>query len=125
MDMRHHRIFKYQLEPNRRQLVYMPLGAKPLSVAEQNGMLVLWASVPVDPDTRKGTLSTPRVFVVVTTGDLFNDDGKTYIGSATLGKQGEEWFVAHVYEQEGGHQDPIDDRVSDDWAQIQSELSES
>jgi hypothetical protein len=121
-DSRPSRIFKYELEPDRRQLIQMDRRASIIHVAEQYGRLVMWAQSYVDPISRQPYEVVPRVFVVVTTGDLFNANGKFYLGSATLGKQGEEWFVAHVFEQQQGHKDPVDDRVPEDWKQIKAEL---
>lgn len=108
-------MFKYTLEPDRRQIVMLPSDAQPLHVANQNDMLVMWVEVPTVSRLAKNPV--PRIFVVVTTGDQFNPEGKRYIGSAELGQ----WFVAHVFEQLKGYPDPIDNRVPEDWAQIKAE----
>jgi hypothetical protein len=109
------RVFKYTLEPERRQLVMLPRDAVPIHVANQNDMLCMWVEIPTV--SRLARNPVPRIFVVVTTGDQFHAEGKKYIGSAELG----EWFVAHVYEQLKGYPDPIDQRVAEDWAQIKAE----
>jgi hypothetical protein len=90
--------------------------AEPLCVMQVNLELAMYAKVPRHADTL-----VPRIFVVVTTGDRFNDEGKTYIGSTLLGDP--PWFVAHVFEQEHGYEDPIDPRSEEDFAQIHRELA--
>lgn len=126
------RIFKWVIEPERRQLLQVPIGTKFLSVARQNELLVLWGEVPsvgesVDSDGYgkvsgiRVTSHESRVLVVVTTGDEFETEGKEYIGSAELGKAEEgQWYVAHVYAQQEGHKDPIDHRNHEDRSQILS-----
>jgi hypothetical protein len=114
------RMFKYVLQPARRQMIQLPGHAIPRYVENQNDQLCMWVEVPVEPVTRKPYFTTARIFVVVTTGDQFHAEGKKYIGSAELGK----WFVAHVYEQLEGFPDPIDNRVPEDWAQIKAETQQ-
>src|SRR5258708_11195470 len=108
------RIFKWVIEPERRQLLMVPNGTCFISVAAQYDQLVVWSEVPQPVEGH-----VPRVLIVVTTGDEFEAEGKLYIGSAILGKQGEgEWYVSHVYEQCGGHLGPIDHRNDEDRKQI-------
>jgi hypothetical protein len=103
-------------------MIMLPANARPLSVACQQEQLVMWVQVPVGEDRQALGPLYPRIFVVVTTGDQYNDNGKAYIGSAELGKIKNEWFVAHVFEQLEKFVDPIDQRVPEDWAQIKDEL---
>jgi hypothetical protein len=108
------RIFKWEIQPERRQLLKVPQGTKFLTVDKQYDLLVLWGEAPQPVFGYED-----RVLVVVTTGDEFESVGKTYIGSAILGKQGEgEWYVSHVYEQHRGAHDPIDHRNDEDRATI-------
>lgn len=106
------RIYKYTLEPDRRQLVMMPDGAKLLNVLVQNEYPVLYAEV--DPEAEH----VARVFAVVTTGDYYDSAGKVYVGSVVL----QDWFVAHVFEQPNGQADPVDTTRLEDFAQIKRDL---
>lgn len=125
------RIFKYPLEPERRQIVHMQRNARVISVMEQQSALVMYTEVPelgnrdfnsrwVDPLQKHEDPyeMIPRVFVVLTTGDRFQGNGKAYIGTVTLGG----WYVAHVYEQWNGYQDPVDETRKDDLIQLQREM---
>ena len=103
------RIFKWTLEPERRQLLMVPEGTRWLSVANQLRQLVIWGEVP-----QPVTSHEPRILIVTTTGDEFKSQGKDYIGTVIL----DEWYVAHVYEQHQGHKDPIDHRNAEDRQQI-------
>ncbi len=83
-------IFKYALRvTDARQTVLMPLGARILSVQNQNGNLTLWALV----DDRRDQV--PRKFLVVGTGQDFDAFGLEYVGTAQIGI-----FVWHVFEEE-------------------------
>jgi hypothetical protein len=90
----------------------MPSDAKPLSVHEQNELLVMFAEVPQPP-----TNVVPRIFRVVTTGDEYETNGKTYVGSCILGG----WFVAHVFEAHGRTPDPVDLRHAEDFTTLRQE----
>jgi hypothetical protein len=111
-----HRVLKYVLQPERRQMIHMPLWAKPIAVAEQQEQLVMWVEVE-EGDAEQWI--EPRIFVVLTTGDRFEADGKHYIGTAIL----KGWYVAHVYEQEQGHPDPVDETRADDLKQLREDAT--
>lgn len=83
------RIFKYPLKLVDMQLVYMPLGAKILSVDVQNEIICLWAMVDV-----KGA-NQSRVFAIYGTGQPITDDVNklTFIGTVQMGV-----YVWHVFE---------------------------
>ena len=87
------RIYKYKLEPDQRQMVHMPEGAKLLNVVNQGGLPVLFAEV--DPEQPLET----RVLLNVTTGEYFDPIGHSYVGTCLLGgeKEGQEWYTMHVY----------------------------
>lgn len=81
----------------------MPQGAEPLSVEAQNDTFVLFALV--DPEAKP----EPRIFRVVTTGEVFNPEDSVYIDTAFI-----DWYTAHVFEVLGPAEDPIEDRFQDD-----------
>ena len=62
-------IWKYPLELTDEQQFRMPVGAKPLSVATQNGQLCLWALVDPSPYAPKET----RRFYLRGTGHPMDD----------------------------------------------------
>lgn len=82
-------VWKYDL-PDRVTRRQMPAGAKPIHVAEQHGMIRLWAIVePDNPPEERG-------FIVVGTGHEFDPAGLQLIGSLlTPGGT----FVFHVFER--------------------------
>lgn len=84
-------IWKYELEITDVQSVQMPEGAKIISVANQGGVLCLWAMVDPMQATRK------RAIVIIGTGNPIRSAGKIklkFIGTALI-----EQFVWHVFEQ--------------------------
>lgn len=83
-------IWKFSINDYDNQ-VFMPEGAKILSVQIQNGEAVLWALV--DPDALKRN----RMFRVFATGEnVFTPEKWNYIGTFQKG-----WFVGHVFEWMG------------------------
>jgi hypothetical protein len=120
----HRRIFKYPVEVVSRQIIQMPTGAQVLSVGRQGPMPFLWASVD---DTQP---LEPRVFRLVTTGEVFNEERLLYVGHIQLGgeKPTEGWFEAHFYEVETAlaqiNPDPISDRFQEDIDEINREQRE-
>lgn len=90
------RILKYVLEKPITTLA-VPAHSKVLSVAcqkDESGIWrrVIWLETPMvnphDPEATEG-----RVFAVMTTGEAFDPDGLTYVGTAIR-----EGHVAHIYE---------------------------
>jgi hypothetical protein len=96
-------------------MIYAPEGARWLSVVEQDGQLVLWAVVDPHVDLRN------YIIRVQTTGDEINMEGKQYIGTTMMGKDGP-WFVAHVFIQDDQYDDFVDHRHHDDFREIRGEL---
>lgn len=78
-------IWKYQLEVERRQIVYMPVGAKIVSLGVQNEYPVMWVSVDTDAEPKA------RIFTLVTTGERYEPQ-QAVVGTVTI----REWFVAHI-----------------------------
>lgn len=124
------RIFKYPLQVVPRQMIHVPkphgrtvrLGHRQpqfLSVAEQDGQLVLWVAVDPHCDPQ------PHIIRIQTTGDEISMSQMRFIGTAMLGKDGP-WFVAHVFLYEGltrtVEADIVDLRHRDDFSQINKEL---
>jgi hypothetical protein len=81
-------IFKYLLSISDQVLLYLPEGAKILSVQGQADQLVLWAIV----DTSKSV--EPRMFSIYGTGNPFQSDNARYIGTAQVNE-----LVWHVFEE--------------------------
>ncbi len=86
-----HSIWKYSLKLTDCQVIEMPKGARLLSVAEQHGILCLWALVDTTAD------KTDRSIVLIGTGHFAPapNDPFTYVGS-TLSDGGN--FVWHVFD---------------------------
>lgn len=114
MANRGNRIFKFPLEVTERQMIHMPRSAQILSVVTENEAPVLYVLV----DTNDAQSSFPRIFRGVTSGEVFNAEGCTFIGTAKL----KEWYIFHVFEQRQGVSDPIEGRYVEDYAQIRTEL---
>jgi hypothetical protein len=114
------RIFKYELNPEGRQMLMMPRGAQPLSVEQQRDLPVLFALVDDEQPLES------RIFRAVTTGEIFNPENSTFVGTIFLGgdKPEEAWFTMHVWEQPEGVIDPIHPRFADDYHQLQEELKQ-
>ena len=118
------RIFKYPIEIENRQIIQMPKGARILHAERQGEFPVLWASVdPAQP-------VEPRVFRMVTTGEIFNEERLAYVGTIQLGgnRPLEAWFVMHLYEVETAleqiNPDPIEGRFQEDLEEIKHEIAE-
>jgi hypothetical protein len=85
-------------------------------------MPFLWASVDETQPLE------PRVFRLVTTGEIFNEERLWYIGHIQLGGERPEegWFEAHFYEVETAlaqvNPDPISDRFQVDVDEINDEI---
>lgn len=84
------RVWKYVLRKPQ-QLVEMPAGARLLHVDQDPASLnpAVWAEVDpqADPQVRR--------LAVVMTGEAFDSEGLTYIGTAWIRELG---IIAHVYE---------------------------
>lgn len=116
------RIYKINLEVESRQIVYLPTGAKTLSVCTQgepaigdrpnSQMPVLF--VEIDESVKD---SEQRIFRTVTTGEVFNSEGLEYIGSTFV-----DWYTAHVYEVIGAERDPVEDRYQEDMKEIRNQI---
>lgn len=84
------KIYKYTLHEHGKSLLPLPVGAKILHVADQQGAVQLWAEVP------PGERLESRTFHVAYTGGEAPDGA--YIGTAiTPGGN----IVRHVYEVKG------------------------
>lgn len=78
-------VWKYSL-PEPKRSTALPISARILDFANQNGELVFWAEVNTDHDVEI------RHFMVINTGrDI--DPGYTYRGTASVGQ-----IVWHLYE---------------------------
>lgn len=82
-------IWKFILPVLDMPTVEMPVGAKVLTVASQNDLLCVWATV--DPETSLEM----RQFCVRGTGHTLTDDEGAYVGTAMF-QQGA--LVFHVFE---------------------------
>lgn len=71
-------IWKYALEPRERTELLIPKNARVLSVQAQQGQVMIWALV--DPSEPMET----RRFVVVPTGQPFEESRLHYLGSVQL-----------------------------------------
>lgn len=81
-------IFKYPLRvTDVLQTVMLPAGSRVLCAQNQDGSLMLWAMV----DDKHGP--DPRKFVVVATGQYFDESKTQYIGTVQIGV-----LVWHVFE---------------------------
>lgn len=86
-----YRIWKFELQITDMQTKKMPVGAKILSVANQNGSLCLWAMC----DTKKP--GEDRVIEIIGTGNPVHMDmgvERTFIGTVVMNP-----FVWHVFER--------------------------
>lgn len=81
------RIYKYVLNIVSWQSVAMPIGARVLSVGNQNGHLCLWAMV--DPSKE----IEPRGFSIIGTGNRIVVDPGPFVGTVQIDQ-----FVWHVFE---------------------------
>jgi len=81
------KIFKYLLTLEDSQVLYLPKGAKILSVGEQRGILYLWAEVDPEADPE------PRTIEIIGTGNPMLQEKRVFIGTVLPDP-----FVWHVYE---------------------------
>lgn len=92
------RIFKYPLDLREalndgRVTVPMPIASKVVHVAEQRGVITIWAQVT------PGNVIRDRVYSIVTTGHSEIPANSVHVGSVQmLGGDGNE-YVWHVYEE--------------------------
>ena len=91
-------IWKYQLEITDRQEIFMPYGAKILSVQVQHNILCLWARVRTYQNPVFGEVKEQRVIEIIGTGNPIPELGiheakRKYIGSCIMGD-----FVWHIFE---------------------------
>lgn len=103
-------IWKYPLEVQTHQLVYMPKGAKIVYVGEQNEYPVLYAEVDVDAEPE------PCIFTIITTGERFETMTAQYVGMTVL----KGWYVAHIFRCAL----PVEGRKTPDMEELQAELRE-
>lgn len=87
-DERNSIIWKTKLSPGVND-VQLPKGAKLLHLEEQWGMITMWFQLK-DGEIEK----EKRTFVVVATGEIFNDKRLKYLNTVITGS-----FVWHVYER--------------------------
>lgn len=121
-DYSKRRIFKYELEIKPRQIIMMPHGAMVLSVGRQGPLPYLWASVDENQPPH------PRIFRVVTTGEVYNEERLIFRGHVQLGGGIEPWYEAFVFEVMDGieveNPDVIEDRFQSDMAEVRQEIAE-
>ena len=92
-------IWKYPLELTNRQEIAVPFGARPLSVGQQEGQLMLWALVRPDHP-----MTGVVVIRIVGTGHLFESESLDpeycrFIGTVQMPVPGTPGLVWHVFEQ--------------------------
>lgn len=80
-------IWKFPLEITGVQEVRLPRGAKIISVANQNGVICLWAMVAPDSPLE------PRIIFIYGTGHPLPEDSGRFLGSVL-----QDPFVWHVFE---------------------------
>lgn len=106
------RIFNYELQPEGKQTILMPTGSDVIGVTAKYGFPFLLAVVPED------AVLEPRVFRIVTTGEVFNYSVLDYIGTLRLGGEDSNgaWYTMHIFEVETAlsmpehHAEPVDPR---------------
>lgn len=81
------RIYKYVLNIVGWQPVSMPIGARVLSVGNQNGHLCMWAMVDPSKETEL------RGFFIIGTGNRITRDLGQFVGTVQIDQ-----FVWHVFE---------------------------
>ena len=81
------RIYKYPLSLNNTTEIILENGWKPLKVAMQGGLPMLWAEV--DPNRAKQS----NLIYCVLTGMDIPDEARTYLGTV----EGEHGFIYHFY----------------------------
>jgi hypothetical protein len=82
-------IWKYTLNVVDEQTITMQAGAKILSVANQSGVICMWAIV--DPSQ----LTSKRTFEVIPTGGPMPDKGtREFLGTIQI-----DWLVLHIFER--------------------------
>lgn len=109
------RIFKYQLEIEQRQLIYMPAGAKIISGRVENEFPHIYAVV----DDNELLPAEARIIRGLTTGEEFNAEWCSFIATLVI----RDWFVFHIFEQHGNaSNDPAHARFIEDYRQARQEL---
>src|SRR5215469_8802292 len=108
------KIWNYELQPEGKQMIYMPSGSRPLGIMSKGGLPFL--NVLVD-DTKD---PVQRFFRIVTTDEDFNPDFMDYIGCLRLGgpvvpetdntEDERHWYTMHVLEILVPGDDPLDER---------------
>lgn len=83
-----HVVFKYALDPVDDTQHSIPAGSHFLDLQVQDGVPVMWWSVPADPDVEP----LLRTFTIVPTGFPGTLDDLLYVGTFQLGA-----FVGHVF----------------------------
>lgn len=76
-----------------KNIIDMPAGSGVLHVHEQHDEVMLWYECDPDKDQTE-----TRTFILVGTGNPFENEGLTYVGTAHVHP-----FVWHVYEVEDGN----------------------
>lgn len=85
------KIWKFGLPPHPRAIVEMPAGAEVLSVAEQKGIVYVWALV--DQTAKR----VPRLISCYLTGDDVPEDPGRFLGTVhVIGTDGHP-FVTHYF----------------------------
>lgn len=124
-DSAQRRVFKYELPVQPRFMVWLPVGAKILSLGRQGPLPYLWVSV--DPTQKLES----RMFRSATTGEWFNEERLKFIGHLQLGGEmpKEAWYEWFVWEIDLAatqkHRDPIEDRFLADMEEIRKEIAEA
>ena len=83
-------IWKFPLRLEQSQTIEMPGGAEVLGVADQKGVICIWAMVIVE------ATKSPRTFEIHGTGHPIDEDveyGRRFVGTVFQGN-----FVWHVFE---------------------------
>lgn len=84
-------IYKYLLQDT----MELPMGARPLSIQDQKGSLVMWCQIPVETMTQKVT----RYFTVMATGRHFQTThNNSWAHLATI-QQDDGGTVWHIFER--------------------------
>lgn len=85
------KLWKYGLTPTPRAMIEMPAGAEILGVAEQKGIIVVWAIV--DQTAKR----VPYMITCYLTGDDIPEDPGRFLGTVqVIGSDGHP-FVTHYF----------------------------
>lgn len=80
-------IYKYPLTDTEAQVIEMPVGAKIVSVGQQEGKITLWADVESDSESAER-----RIFIIGTGWPV--PEYLEYVGTTTRGL-----FVWHIFQE--------------------------